>query len=1151
MDDLEEGQVDAEHAEEAREGSEKDAVDEAVKRAIEEIEEEEAVNRGDAEGPEHEDVDETEPTPYEELEERVKEVLEDYGHSQEEVDERWEETREQDMEESLREQQEGGVEKDPESEESSEGHAAEGEQYHEAGDGTVYVTKQGESEQTTHMSSETEAETAEAPEAPQPESEEQAESTIDEATSSKAEQPTHQEDVEANESSDATVEAAESPPARAPEAPVSEERGAPASEVQVEEVFQEESASQVNSEASETEPQEEVEEAESEEESAAEQAEEATREETHVEEANDDESTVGAKEGKATDEAHAEEDGEDEAVQLEEAVESPAPSDSREDGEVQEEAEVVQEHEEQWWGHMVPEEVSFSMFPEVQEANGTAEVSEEERERAEAFLSDLEEMTEVEIQMVEELDKFVAENPDVKEDEYFEEDYERAVRYLEFMEKLRTTYTDEELAEKDHYEVATELGVKPAEVTSWVTKKQRPQLIRSVEKRVQTKKAKSLLDGVKERRLNELAQKKPEEWLKAEYDWLLEMYLKLQRHPKFQERYRLLHVWLDIMQKLRDGEASGNPDREELKRWAHQLGVSIATVKSWLTRKQVPFLALLLQRRVESATKKYDWDQLIQDPTGYVRRGQTRVQRCEPANKADDMQVTAFFHQYNDGSAKGLAQAISSIMDLEKAPVLCMDIPSEFVHAIENKLNDVEEEINVLLGYSSDGMTRVRLALLKDRLYIRRQDTHPWHLRNLLGGELFYFKGEHRLRLLDETFMRLGIVSRKKFAVLVRRLTDFGPLDEMPAGGTNKDLQTKAKYLQGETINLILDVLGMRLKDMEEIVEQLGQSIRGSWQIRNPKFMEGEEFLIWASRLFAIIVSDGNIDHSSFGLTYWEKNEERSRRVRDLIRLIGDASYIEVIGESGAPGYQYSPLLGRLLFHLGIPKGDKVLQGVHLPAFIKYGSDAVKQAYLQELVPEEGSITFTREGNAKISWGRTVVLYDVNKEHLYGRVERITPEHIEFLKRKDVSSYEKRRKCFRAPTGTIRKLRDSLDSETARLASEIYKIVMRYPPSLMVDEQGLCTSLGITSSRHLSYIRYYERSGRVSAHWEATVSSLKDVARWSLLAPPNDLKKASRLADWVAKKLERVLEELANFEPPSEEKKHTGLAGGKKDGGPE
>ncbi|MDF1539867.1 MAG: hypothetical protein P1Q69_13285 [Candidatus Thorarchaeota archaeon] len=94
---------------------------------------------------------------------------------------------------------------------------------------------------------------------------------------------------------------------------------------------------------------------------------------------------------------------------------------------------------------------------------------------------------------------------------------------------------------------------------------------------------------------------------------------------------------------------------------------------------------------------------------------------------------------------------------------------------------------------------------------------------------------------------------------------------------------------------------------------------------------------------------------------------------------------------------------------------------------------------------------------------------------------------------------------------------------------------MSNPPTLIENEQEICSSLGMFSSKHLSYLRYYEKTGRVSSHWEAAVASLKDVARWSLLAPPNDIRKAKLLANWVAEKLQEIFRELSEFDFPTEE----------------
>ena len=132
---------------------------------------------------------------------------------------------------------------------------------------------------------------------------------------------------------------------------------------------------------------------------------------------------------------------------------------------------------------MLPDEFSFSMFPDAEEQTDEEELTEEEQESAEEFLKALEDLTEDEIETIEDLERALSENQDIMEEEHFEEDYEQAVRYLEFMQKVKDAYTAEELAEKNHYDLAKELGYKSAEVSWWITRGDKPSLIKRIEKR--------------------------------------------------------------------------------------------------------------------------------------------------------------------------------------------------------------------------------------------------------------------------------------------------------------------------------------------------------------------------------------------------------------------------------------------------------------------------------------------------------------------------------------------------------------------------------------------------------------------------------------------------------------------------------------------
>jgi hypothetical protein len=103
------------------------------------------------------------------------------------------------------------------------------------------------------------------------------------------------------------------------------------------------------------------------------------------------------------------------------------------------------------------------------------------------------------------------------------------------------------------------------------------------------------------------------------------------------------------------------------------------------------------------------------------------------------------------------------------------------------------------------------------------------------------------------------------------------------------------------------------------------------------------------------------------------------------------------------------------------------------------------------------------------------------------------------------------RLCYRLSSGHLRSLKKSKDATIAGLASELDKIARSRRNRLQLDEQILCRMLGIETRHHLCYVRYYVRSGRVSAHWKAHTRLQKDVELWCRKAPPSDARKHRRL----------------------------------------
>ncbi len=280
-------------------------------------------------------------------------------------------------------------------------------------------------------------------------------------------------------------------------------------------------------------------------------------------------------------------------------------------------------------------------------------------------------------------------------------------------------------------------------------------------------------------------------------------------------------------------------------------------------------------------------------------------------------------------------------------------------------------------------------------------------------------------------------------------------------------------------------------------------------KIRNPRIPEGLKLQKILARLYAIIASDGHISKDGYKLVYNKKDPARQLRVRSVLADLGDVWIHRLHYLKRIDTFQLPSVLGRLLHRLGIPSGDKVLQSARIPFFVMNGPPEVQSAYLQELIPEEGAITYGVYGGLKILWGRSVVLHEERATKEYAAQRHLDGSLIQFIKKHGV--YEEGRKCYRLSAGRLRELKKSKDSSVAHLASKLDTIARSHKNALQLDEPKLCSNLGINTGRHLCYVRYYNTSGRVSAHWEAHTRSQKDVEMWWRKAPPNNVRKLGRL----------------------------------------
>lgn len=139
---------------------------------------------------------------------------------------------------------------------------------------------------------------------------------------------------------------------------------------------------------------------------------------------------------------------------------------------------------------------------------------------------------------------------------------------------------------------------------------------------------------------------------------------------------------------------------------------------------------------------------------------------------------------------------------------------------------------------------------------------------------------------------------------------------------------------------------------------------------------------------------------------------------------------------------------------------------------------------------------------------------------------KLKPEHIFLLLSHGDTHWEQRSHVFVTIT-QLKELSESKnDEEVAKLAKELYEIIYRNPPSLLLDEIGLARKLGIDVSRYPEDIVFSKKTGRFSVTWSTNVFKLDHKVRWALLAPPKDNAKVKSWLDGHMIDSERIRQQL-------------------------
>jgi len=436
--------------------------------------------------------------------------------------------------------------------------------------------------------------------------------------------------------------------------------------------------------------------------------------------------------------------------------------------------------------------------------------------------------------------------------------------------------------------------------------------------------------------------------------------------------------------------------------------------------------------------------------------------------------------------------------------------------SIDSNLTEIERVLNEQI---SDDSMRYRLGFVDRTLYIRRYRDSPYDYLTLFGGECFYFSPTDGKSLVHDARSHLNLQGNYVFTQLLQQITDINKVGRESFSEVAADLRHDRNHLFGETIRFILDVVGKKLTDIGPQILAIGQHE----QIRNPCILEGADLLELMARLYAITASDGHVGRRWNFLGYHEYDPDRRRIVRKMVQRFGEVRFSYIYKKGKIVGLRFPHVLGRLMIKLGMPTGDKSIQGVGLPDFILNGPPEILCAYLEEVIPEDGMVIITSKSHS-IGIARNAVLYDLEKGDQYGFEQKISQEHVMLIQR--LGKRLKGRIGGKALSiGKLRELASSEDSVDSQLGLQLLHIALDNPVALLFDEHKILQDLGIICPAPLlSYVVWYEKTGRVSARWKLTLGRQISMAKWGLLALPNDLRKRSKLTRWMQQNPEKVIE---------------------------
>ncbi|MGY5852097.1 MAG: hypothetical protein RTU92_00865 [Candidatus Thorarchaeota archaeon] len=667
-----------------------------------------------------------------------------------------------------------------------------------------------------------------------------------------------------------------------------------------------------------------------------------------------------------------------------------------------------------------------------------------------------------EIKSKEELDQAIQQHPDVELSKYFEEEYERSTGGLEQGKKTGLTEKLEELERRRLYE-AEHGGPPDVKIDS--------------------------MDDI-----DKLAEKhsiSPSEEQRKQ----CETYFSVLSQPeKYQRELAEEHqVARSTIGNYRDGR---EPQFASYLR-KHEEERIIEDWARGLSEDEI--------RRIESINEPPEIESI-------ESRNENSVRRFEQSDV--DKTLSELGKELTPENMSGVLEELYKKHSSKETDVYYADISKykDFEKALRENRADVEEMLKERLGLDPKERD-VRVGVVDGRVYTWTPNLDPDDMINAWSGSYYYMDDKRLVDVTKGVSDKLGLDGSLHDNLKHLRGLSKQMMPEVQAAPIRFDGENSR--VGGKMLHFKRDTLGLETKDFEGHISKI-TGPNGQAGIRNPRFPTGEELDVLRSRLTATVASDGNLKPSG-RISYDESNLDRIERVEDTLRGFGDID-LHKVRRRGTYEMIFPAEVGQALKHWGMTPGSKAMNNPGLPECVVNGSEKARRAYLEDLIPEDG--TFNPKSG--FYWSRSHALHAGKDTERYGFESDIGDKEIGLVK--DHGNPNKKVVDQRnLSMGKLREFSESEDLSIAHAAKKLEKSVQENRNNLIDDEVRIAESLGYGITISPVEVSYYPKTQRVSVKWAASTTTKEDAIQWGIENPPNDTKKREEVENWLRKLAEEWL----------------------------